>query len=257
MVYGEDRRDVVEPVAEALGVAHRICIGPNSRRLTRWRGESGLGLPQPLPAPGELASLQYTGGARAIQGGEPTHTAVATNISQREALLPVRRDGARLLCIPPLFHVYASATCLHNMAYAQGTLVILPRYTPEAVFDTLARERITHFTGSPTIFTGLMAHPGFAQADFSTLELSYSGSAPLPEELLRRWEAATGVPVIEGYGQSEAGPVISFNPLHGVRKPGSVGIPVPRTEVQVVDLDTGVRCWAQARRVRFACAGRR
>ena len=58
-----------------------------------------------------------------------THTAVATNISQREALLPVRRDGARLLCIPPLFHVYASATCLHNMAYAQGTLVILPRYT--------------------------------------------------------------------------------------------------------------------------------
>ena len=241
VIYGVERRAVVEPVADALGIARRICVGSNARRLTAWCDEPGLALPQPLPAPDELASLQYTGGTTGrSKGVNLTHAAVATNISQREALLPVRRDGARLLCITPLFHVYASATCLHNMAYAQGTLAILPRYTPEAVFETLARERITHFAGSPTIFTGLMAHPSFAQADFSTLELSYSGSAPLPEELLKRWEAATGVPVIEGYGQSEAGPVISFNPLHGVRKPGSVGIPVPRTEVQIVDLDAGV-----------------
>ena len=242
VIYGEDRREVVEPVADALGIANRVCIGPNARRLTAWRNRVGLELPQPLPQPEELASLQYTGGTTGrSKGVNLTHAAVSTNISQREALLPVRRDGARLLCITPLFHVYASATCLHNMAYALGTLVILPRYSPEAVFETIARERITHFAGSPTIFTGLMAHPGFGQADFSHLELSYSGSAPLPEELLRRWEQATGVPVIEGYGQSEAGPVISFNPLHGVRKPGSVGVPVPRTELQVVDLDTGER----------------
>jgi long-chain acyl-CoA synthetase len=242
VVYAEDRREVVGPVAEALGIAHRVCIGPAARRLTAWRDDASLSLPQPLPAPDALASLQYTGGTTGrSKGVNLTHAAISTNISQREALLPVRRDGVRLLCITPLFHVYASATCLHNMAYALGTLVILPRYTPEAVFETLSRERITHFAGSPTIFTGLMAHPGFASANFSQLELSYSGSAPLPEELLERWEHATGVPVIEGYGQSEAGPVISFNPLHGVRKPGSVGIPVPHTEVQVVDLGAGER----------------
>ena len=69
--------------------------------------------------------------------------------------------------------------------------------------------------------------------------MSYSGSAPLPENLLAQWEQATGAPVIEGYGQTESGPVISFNPLHGVRKPRSVGIAVPGTELQIVDAATG------------------
>jgi long-chain acyl-CoA synthetase len=71
------------------------------------------------------------------------------------------------------------------------------------------------------------------------LHVSYSGSAPLPESLLAQWEQATGAPVIEGYGQTESGPVISFNPLHGLRKPRSVGIAVPGTEIQIVDAATG------------------
>ena len=240
VVYAEDKRDAVEAIADELGIAHRICIGGAARRLTAWRAQEGLDLPQPLPEPDALATLQYTGGTTGrSKGVNLTHRAIAINISQREALLPVRRDGVRLLCVMPLFHVYAVAMCLHNMAYALGTLVIIAHYSPQAVFELLARERITIFAGSPTLFTGLMAQPGFGAVDFSLLELSYSGSAPLPEELLRRWEAATGAPVIEGYGQSEAGPVISFNPLHGVRKPGSVGVAVPGTEVEIVDLDEG------------------
>jgi long-chain acyl-CoA synthetase len=127
------------------------------------------------------------------------------------------------------------------MVYACGTMIVTPRYTPETVFDLLSTERITIFAGSPTLFVGLMSHPQFAQADFSRIHLSYSGSAALPEELLRRWEQATGAPVIEGYGQSEAGPVISFNPQDGIRKPGSVGIPVPDTLVEIVDTDEGLR----------------
>jgi long-chain acyl-CoA synthetase len=141
----------------------------------------------------------------------------------------------------PLFHVYATAMCLHNMVFARGTMIVMPRYTPEAVFELLSSERITIFAGSPTLFVGLMSHPQFARADFSRIHLSYSGSAALPEELLRRWETATGAPVIEGYGQSEAGPVISFNPQNGIRKPGSVGIPVPDTLVEIVDTDEGTR----------------
>lgn len=240
LVHAEDKREMLGPIVSELGIPHGIAIGDGARRLVAWRDAADRPLPQPLPSPDQLATLQYTGGTTGrSKGVNLTHGTISTNISQREALLPVRRDGVRLLCVMPLFHVYASAMCLHNMVYALGTLIVLPRYTPEAVLDLQRIERINIFAGSPTLFIGLLSHQDFPGTDFSSLELSYSGSAALPEDLLRRWEAATGVPVIEGYGQSEAGPVISFNPLHGVRKPGSVGIPVPGTEVQVVDLDTG------------------
>ena len=240
VIYADDKRQLIEGLAEELNIPHRIRIAADSRRLTEWRHAADLSLPQPLPRPEELATLQYTGGTTGrAKGVNLTHGAVAANISQREALLPARKDRERLLCVMPLFHIYAVAMCLHNMANARGTLVILPRYTPEAVFELVPRERITVFAGSPTLFIGLLGHPGFAQADFSSLHLSYSGAAALPEELLKRWQAATGAPVLEGYGQSETGPVLSFNPLNGERKFGSVGLPLPETEIQIVDLEQG------------------
>jgi long-chain acyl-CoA synthetase len=139
----------------------------------------------------------------------------------------------------PLFHVYAVHMCLHLAVYCRGTLVMLPRYRPEWAIETLQRERITAFAGGPTVFTGLLGFPGFAGASFPDLRISYSGSAPLPEEVLRRWEAATACPILEGYGQTEAGPVLSFNPQEGRRKPGSVGVPVPLTEIEIVDTESG------------------
>jgi long-chain acyl-CoA synthetase len=93
--------------------------------------------------------------------------------------------------------------------------------------------------GSPTIFIGLMGFDGFAKADLSSLRLTSSGASALSEETLRRWEAATGCVVSEGYGQSEAGPVLAYNPRYGRRKLGSVGVAVPQTELQIVDLATG------------------
>ncbi|MCD6681463.1 MAG: AMP-binding protein [Burkholderiaceae bacterium] len=242
VVYANEHAQRVEALADEFGIAHRFRIGDAHRRLTAWRDDAAAALPAPLPRADRLATLQYTGGTTGrSKGVNLLHGAVATNVLQREALLPTQRGDERLLCVMPLFHVYAASMCLHNMAHARATLVILPRYTPEAVFEALSRERITIFAGSPTLFTGLLNHPAFSREAFATLRVSYSGSAALPEELLRRWEKATGAPVLEGYGQSEAGPVVSFNPVHGVRKPGSVGVALPLTEVQIVDADTGSR----------------
>lgn len=238
LVYGEKFAASIEPLAQSLGIPNLIRIGA-AKRLTQWQGRD-LQLPQPLPSPSELAGLQYTGGTTGhSKGVRLSHRAICTNIAQREVLLPTRKDTEILLCVMPLFHIYAMAMCLHNMVGCRGTLVILPRFDADKVFDLLVDERITIFAGSPTLFTGMMNHPRFASTDFSSLHLSYSGSAALPEELFRRWEQATGAPVVEGYGQTESGPVISFNPLDGVRKPGSVGRVLPDTEVQIVDLETG------------------
>ncbi len=239
LIHDDAVASLANGLGQELGILHIIATGPASRRLAVWSHEHVL-LPEPLPAPDSLATLQYTGGTTGrSKGVRLTHAAIAINIAQREALLPTRSNIERLLCVMPLFHVYAIAMCLHNMVACRGCLIVLPRFQPKEVLDLIRDERVTIFAGSPTLFTGLMNHEAFANADFSSLHLSYSGSAALPEELFRRWESASGAPVVEGYGQSEAGPVVSFNPLDGMRKPGSVGIPLPGTDVQIVDLTTG------------------
>ena len=189
-----------------------------------------------FPKGDDLALLQYTGGTTGkAKGVNLTHRAIATNVAQREALLPTRMDAERILCAMPLFHSYGMAMGLFLAANCRGTLVILERYKPEAVLEAIQNERITIFPGSPTIFTGLLGHADFPRTDWSTVHTCYSGSAALPEETLRRWEQAVGAPVYEGYGQTEAGPVLTFNAVGKPRKAGSVGIPVPDTEVRIVE----------------------
>ncbi len=198
------------------------------------------GLAQLFPEVEQLAILQYTGGSSGFpKGVNLTHRAISTNISQREGLLPVGRGGERVLCVMPLFHSYAMAMGLFLCGYSGSTLVVLPGYHPEKLLDAMAQHAVTIFPGSPTIFAGLMACAAFAGSDWSRVHTCYSGSAALSAETLERWEAATHAPIYEGYGQTEAGPVLTFNAMAGPVKVGSVGIPVAATEVQVVDLKTG------------------
>jgi long-chain acyl-CoA synthetase len=139
----------------------------------------------------------------------------------------------------PLFHVFTVSMCLHLASYCRGRLVIMTRYHPAELCKIIESERISILPAGPTIFNGLLNFDGFATTDVSTLRWCYSGSAPLPEETLKRWEDATGCFILEGYGQTEAGPVLTYNPAIGTKRSGSVGIPLAQTEVQVVDLETG------------------
>ena len=214
--------EIVEDASPSLVVSERF--------------ELKTGAPRTLPKSEDLALLQYTGGTTGkSKGVNLTHRAIATNVAQREALLPTAMDAERILCAMPLFHSYGMAMGLFLAVNCRGTLVILERYKPEAVLEAIEKERITIFPGSPTIFTGLLGHAGFARTDWSSVHTCYSGSAPLPEETLRRWERAVGAPVYEGYGQTEAGPVLTFNAVGKERKPGSVGVAVPQTEIRIVE----------------------
>ena len=226
---------------DELAIPHRLAVGEGRRRLTEWRGRA-FDPPMPLPEPDTLSTLQYTGGTTgAPKGVDLSHRAVAVNVAQREALLPTEPEREKILAITPLYHVYAVSMGLYLAANCRGTLIILPRYQPELVLDVIGSERITLLSGSPTIYTGLMASERFATADLSSLRLCFSGTSALSAETLRRWEEATGCPICEGYGQSEAGPVLTFNPRHGVRKIASVGIPVPQTEIEIVDAEQGTQ----------------
>lgn len=146
-----------------------------------------------------------------------------------------------VLCPLPLFHVFAAypiwAGCL-----VSGAHMVLPTasgYRGEGVFDNfwklIERWEATFMVTVPTAAAALMQRP--VDADISTLTGTFSGSAPLPVELFKRFQEATGVEIIEGYGMSEATCLVSCNPIDGLRKIGSVGIPLPYTDVKIYDCD--------------------
>ena len=154
-------------------------------------------------------------------------------------MLPTRFAGERILCAMPLFHSYGMAMGLYLAARCAGTLIILPAFRRDDLFDAIERHRITLFPGSPSIYVSLMAHPRFESTDWSSLRMCYSGASALPLAVLRRWEERVKVAIYEGYGMTEAGPVLSFNgPGHAV-KAGSVGLPLPGTRIEIVDAETG------------------
>ena len=239
LMFDPAANDAIASVGEALQIPVRMPIGAGARSLSNGDLHETPSLTE-LPAPDDKALLLYTGGTTGrAKGVELTHRAIAANVAQREGLLPTGRAGERILCVMPLFHSYALSMGLYLAVNCRGALIIRPRYQPDDLLATVEAEQITIFPGSPTIYNGLLARPRFAETNWSAVHTCYSGSAPLSEETLRRWEAAVGAPIYEGYGQTEAGPVLTFNPAGGVTKPGSVGIPVAQTTIEIVDVETG------------------
>lgn len=237
VIYDQTSAGHAPPLLKALSPerCHAIKAG---HAFAEYRGDpSSL---TDLPVPDDLATLQYTSGTSGRpKGVNITHRHLAYNLAQREALLPTRPWRERVLCVTPLFHVSAVAMALHLSCYARATLIIQSRFDPEDALRTIGSEGITLLSAVPTVFRALLSHPLSEQTDFSQLQHCYSGAAPLPQTILERWLERTGHPIIEGYGLSEAGPCLAYNPEFGRQKPGSVGLPVPCSEVQIVDLDTG------------------
>ncbi|VWX63765.1 Long-chain acyl-CoA synthetase [Burkholderiales bacterium 8X] len=237
IVHDAESAPVLESVATSFLSHRRFVLGASHRRLDAWRSRPELADSLPLPDPELPSTLQYTGGTTGrSKGVDLDHRAVSTNVSQREALVQTDPGRERVLVITPMFHSYALAMGLYLAAYSRSTLVILQRYKPEAVLQAIEQHRITILLGSPTIYVGLLACEALAGAHLGSLHTSVSGAAALPEETLKRWEAASGCAVCEGYGQSEAGPVLAFNPNRGLRKIASVGRIAPATEVEIVDV---------------------
>lgn len=219
--------------------------GDTANWLTRWRDDWAQVLTGLLPDPEALGMIQYTGGTTGRSKGVMLrHRAIAVNVAQRDALLPTQ-SGDRFLCMMPLFHSFAMAMNLYQAAWCAGAMVILPRYRPDWVLETLVRERISVLPAGATVFIGLLGYEGFAGTDFSRLRVCYSGASALPAEIMRRWQQATGCAIYEGYGQTEAGPILTYNSPHFPAKPGKVGKPLPDTEVEIVDVESGQKVLPQ------------
>ncbi len=189
-------------------------------------------------APDDLAFLQYTGGTTGVsKGAMLTHRNVMVNSEQSRVWLDMQNDERRVMVTAlPLYHVFALTCCLLAMVRLGGTCLLVPNPRDINGFVELLRtHRFTNLVGVNTLFNVLLNHPDIDKVDWSALELVCAGGMAVHAAVARRWTALTGRPIIEGYGLTEATTVVSLNPRTLPEWSGTVGYPLPSTDVSLRD----------------------
>jgi long-chain acyl-CoA synthetase len=186
----------------------------------------------------DLAVLLYTSGTSGTpRAAMLTHRALIANHRQVEQVdPPVVTRGDVLLLALPMFHAFGLNAGLGAIAWHGATGVLMPRFDPADALRIIAEERVTVITAVPQMYSALVDRPDLADR-LATVRLAISGAAPLGAPAARRFRAASGHPLIEGYGLTETAPVVSTALASPVPKDGSVGRPVPGVEVRLVDRD--------------------
>ncbi|SET34761.1 long-chain acyl-CoA synthetase [Salinibacillus kushneri] len=190
----------------------------------------------------DIAVLQYTGGTTGrSKGAMLTHYNLVANTLQSAATSKVKTDEGeeRILAISPLFHVYGMTSAMNLNFHIGGNLILVPKFEVEQVAQIIEQSKPTIFPGVPTMYNALLNYYKEHHFDLSVLKTCISGSAPLPVEMLNSFNELSGTTVAEGYGLSEASPVTHRNPIAGLQKAGSIGIPIPNTDAKIVDSATG------------------
>lgn len=196
--------------------------------------------------PEDLAVLLYTGGTTGTpKGAMLTHANLVANAYQ-SALWYVGPPDEQIsvIVVLPLFHSYAMTVGMNGSLVRGSRMILLPRYETRVVLKTIGRYRPQQLPGVPTLYNALVNNPDVGRYDLRSIRACISGAAALPAEVQARFERTTGGVLVEGYGLTEASPVTHVTPLSGLRKPGSIGVPVPDTDARIVDLETGTRTLA-------------
>ncbi|MEQ9813100.1 MAG: long-chain fatty acid--CoA ligase [Azospirillaceae bacterium] len=248
---GAMRHIVICPMADILpwpkGLLFRLFKRRERAHLAEGGGVIGYarlvrndGRPAPVAvADGDLAVLQYTGGTTGIpKGAMLSHGAIAANVAQSAAwFTPARYGEETTLAILPFFHVFAMTVLLNLSVRIGATIVMMPRFDLVGMLKTITARRPSYLAAVPTIFAAMNNHHDIGKYDLSSLRMCITGGAPLPLDVKQRFEAMTGCVLVEGYGLTEAAPVTHANPLVGMNKTGSIGLPLPQTEIKFVDLE--------------------
>ncbi len=243
---------VSEALPKAKGWAYRlfkrneIAALPSDSRVSSYAeliANIGDYAVQPCMPEKDIAQLQYTGGTTGTpKGAMLSHQNITANARQINMLDPHSRNNQpngplddRILGVLPFFHVFANATVLNRTVENGGEIVMLPRFEAKAALAAITRTKVTSLPGVPTMYQALLDCPDLGKTDFTSLRACISGGAPLAAELKERFETLTGAVVIEGYGLTESSGVVSCNPYEGRNKIGSIGQPVPGTNIKLVD----------------------
>jgi long-chain acyl-CoA synthetase len=253
------KRVIVTGVQDYLPFPKNLLFPYRARRQGKWvKVPSGDGIFQfkplvrgasapPPPAdlsPDDLACLQYTGGTTGLpKGAMLTHRNLVASVSQiRAFLLQGHQDAQdRAIAILPLFHVYGMNGVMNLGVHLAATLILLPRLDVKLLVDAVRTQRPTFFLGVPALYIAVNTYPGIDEMDLTSIKMCFSGGAPLPVNVIESFEARTGARIAEAYGMTETSSVTHVNPRWGVRKFGSVGLPIVGTDSKIVDVETGAQ----------------
>lgn len=189
----------------------------------------------------DVAVLQYTGGTTGLpKGAMITHKNIIANTEQCAQWLSAGENDSgegKMLGVLPFFHVFAM-TVVMNLSIREGyEIICLPRFELEKTLKTIQKKKPTHFPAVPAIYTAINNFKGLGKYDLSSISCCVAGGAPLPVEVKKKFEEKTGCTLVEGYGLTESSPVACANPIQGVNKAGSIGLPLPGTVVEIMDME--------------------
>jgi long-chain acyl-CoA synthetase len=213
--------------------------------LYKWKdciARSGANPPKAAIGFEDIAMYQYTGGTTGVSKGVMlTHANLSKQVQQLEAWFPKFSKGTEIMLgALPFFHVFGLSTAMNFSIYMGWSDVLVPRPQPEPLLESIQKFRPTFAPLVPTMYIGMLNHPNLKKTDMTCIKGCFSGSAPLPVEVIHDFEKATGAVIVEGFGMTETTPVTHINPFAGgARKVGSIGLPISDTDARIVDLEFG------------------
>lgn len=215
---------------------------PKAHRVFEWEklvDGPRIARRRPRPAIDDIAVLQYTSGTTGTpKGAILSHRNLRANAAQGRAWVPGLRTGKETFYgVLPLFHAYGLTLCLTFAMSIGAKLVLFPKFDVDLVVGALKKSPPTFLPAVPPIYDALSRASSRKGVDLSSIRFAISGAMSLPVATVERWEVATGGLLVEGYGMTEASPVALGNPVGPSRRPGTVGVPFPSTEIRVVDPD--------------------
>ncbi|MBU6418568.1 MAG: long-chain fatty acid--CoA ligase [Proteobacteria bacterium] len=215
----------------------KIPADPRHVTFRRLTAHGAVARPVLCDAANDLAVLQYTGGTTGIPKAVMlSHANLVANCVQVARRLPDIAPGAGMLTLVPLFHVFAMTVAMNLSMMLGLEMILLPRYDKAMLRKTLARTKPLFFPGVPTIYANINEAAAKEKWELSSIRFCVSGAAPLPAEIRTRFEQLSGCQLVEGYGLSEASPVVAAN-LFGAVRDGSIGLPLEETVVEIRALD--------------------